>query len=34
MLEQDFHIDHVTLQPEWLRRDTPARVIPVERREH
>jgi len=34
MLEQDFHIDHVTLQPEWLRRDAPARVIPVERREH
>lgn len=34
MLEQEFHIDHVTLQPEWLRRDTPARVIPVERCEH
>lgn len=31
MLEHDFHIDHVTLQPEWLRRDAPARVIPVER---
>jgi cobalt-zinc-cadmium efflux system protein len=31
MLEHDFDIDHVTLQPEWLRRDAPARVIPVER---
>ena len=28
-LEHDFHIDHITLQPEWLRKETPARVIPV-----
>jgi cobalt-zinc-cadmium efflux system protein len=26
---QRFDIDHVTLQPQWLRRDAPARVIPM-----
>jgi cobalt-zinc-cadmium efflux system protein len=29
LLERDFRIDHVTLQPEWLRRDLPTRTIPV-----
>lgn len=32
MLKREFQIDHVTLQPEWLRRDAPARRIPLEQR--
>jgi cobalt-zinc-cadmium efflux system protein len=32
LLERDFHIDHITLQPEWLRRETPGRVIHVDSR--
>ena len=31
VLERDFQIDHVTLQPEWLRKDAPERVIPLGR---
>jgi cobalt-zinc-cadmium efflux system protein len=31
LLERDFQIDHVTLQPEWLRKDAPERVIPLGR---
>lgn len=34
MLRREFLIDHVTLQPEWLRRETPAQMIPLERRSH
>jgi len=30
LLEQDFGISHITLQPEWLRRDLPAHVIPLD----
>lgn len=29
VLRRDFGIDHITLQPEWLRKDVPERVIPV-----
>lgn len=29
LLEQQFRIGHITLQPEWLRRDAPARIIPL-----
>jgi cobalt-zinc-cadmium efflux system protein len=29
ILKQEFDIDHVTLQPEWLRRDAPERVRAV-----
>jgi len=29
LLEREFHIDHITLQPEWLRKEVPPRVIPV-----
>lgn len=29
ILTRDFGIDHVTLQPEWLRSDPPAAAIPV-----
>ena len=29
VLEHQFRIGHVTLQPEWLRRDAPTRVIPL-----
>jgi len=28
-LKRDFGIQHVTLQPEWLRRDPPQRAIPI-----
>jgi cobalt-zinc-cadmium efflux system protein len=31
MLKREFQIDHVTLQPEWLRRESPAQMIPLER---
>jgi cobalt-zinc-cadmium efflux system protein len=31
-LQGEFQIDHITLQPEWLRKDAPPRVIPVETR--
>jgi cobalt-zinc-cadmium efflux system protein len=31
LLQRDFEIDHITLQPQWLRKDTPARVIQLER---
>jgi cobalt-zinc-cadmium efflux system protein len=29
VLKRDFRIDHITLQPEWLRRDPPERAISV-----
>lgn len=29
ILARDFHIDHITLQPEWLRRDAPPAVLPL-----
>lgn len=29
VLKRDFHIDHITLQPEWLRKDPPERSIAV-----
>jgi hypothetical protein len=29
VLRRQFAIDHITLQPEWLRKDLPERVIPV-----
>jgi cobalt-zinc-cadmium efflux system protein len=29
VLRRDFHIDHITLQPEWLRKDPPERAISV-----
>jgi len=29
LLEHQFRIGHITLQPEWLRRDAPARIIPL-----
>jgi cobalt-zinc-cadmium efflux system protein len=29
ILKQEFDIDHVTLQPEWLRRDAPEGPRPV-----
>jgi cobalt-zinc-cadmium efflux system protein len=29
ILRRDFGIDHITLQPEWLRRDAPAGAIPI-----
>ena len=28
ILRREFRIDHITLQPEWLRKDVPERVIP------
>jgi len=27
ILRRDFHIDHITLQPEWLRREPPGRAV-------
>jgi cobalt-zinc-cadmium efflux system protein len=30
VLRRDFHIDHITLQPEWLRREPPARTVVVQ----
>jgi cobalt-zinc-cadmium efflux system protein len=27
ILRRDFHIDHITLQAEWLRREPPARAV-------
>jgi len=30
-LRREFAIDHITLQPEWLRRDAPRRAIPIRR---
>ena len=30
VLKRDFRIDHITLQPEWLRKDSPERAIAVE----
>jgi 3-oxoacid CoA-transferase subunit B len=30
ILRRDFHIDHITLQPEWLRREPPARAVVVQ----
>jgi cobalt-zinc-cadmium efflux system protein len=30
LLERDFGISHITLQPEWLRKEVPARVFPVD----
>jgi len=29
VLKRDFRIDHITLQPEWLRKDPPERAISV-----
>jgi len=29
VLKRDFRIDHITLQPEWLRKDPPGRAIAV-----
>lgn len=29
VLKRDFRIDHITLQPEWLRKDPPERAIAV-----
>jgi len=29
ILRRDFKIDHITLQPEWLRREPPAEAIPL-----
>ncbi len=29
ILRREFGIDHITLQPEWLRKDPPERVIPL-----
>jgi len=29
ILRREFAIDHITLQPEWLRKDVPERVIPL-----
>jgi cobalt-zinc-cadmium efflux system protein len=29
VLKRDFHIDHITLQPEWLRKDPPEGAISV-----
>jgi cobalt-zinc-cadmium efflux system protein len=34
LLQQQFKIEHVTLQPEWLRRDAPRHVIVADRRMH
>jgi len=31
ILRCDFNIDHITLQPEWLRKDVPDTAIPVKR---
>ena len=30
VLRRDFRIDHITLQPEWLRRDPPSRSVAVQ----
>ncbi len=29
ILATQFHIDHITLQPEWLRRDPPPTAVPI-----
>jgi cobalt-zinc-cadmium efflux system protein len=29
LMKRDFGIDHLTLQPEWLRRDAPSPVVPL-----
>ena len=29
LMRRDFGIDHITLQPEWLRRDVPLPAVPV-----
>jgi cobalt-zinc-cadmium efflux system protein len=29
LLREEFEIDHVTLQPEWLRGDTPRKSVPI-----
>ncbi|MFN3564425.1 MAG: cation diffusion facilitator family transporter [Burkholderiaceae bacterium] len=31
ILRRDFKIDHITLQPEWLRKDVPDTAIPLKR---
>lgn len=31
LMRRDFGIDHITLQPEWLRREPPAASLPVKR---
>ena len=31
ILRRDFKIDHITLQPEWLRKDVPDAAIPLKR---
>jgi cobalt-zinc-cadmium efflux system protein len=31
LLATQFHIDHVTLQPEWLRHEPPATAVPIKR---
>ncbi len=31
LLVTQFHIDHVTLQPEWLRREPPSAAVPIKR---
>jgi cobalt-zinc-cadmium efflux system protein len=31
VLRRDFQIDHITLQPEWLRREPPTRAVVVRR---
>lgn len=29
LLSTQFHIDHITLQPEWLRHESPAGTVPI-----
>jgi cobalt-zinc-cadmium efflux system protein len=31
ILRRDFKIDHITLQPEWLRKEPPEAAIPLKR---
>jgi cobalt-zinc-cadmium efflux system protein len=34
ILRRDFHIDHITLQPEWLRREPPPRAVVLQPDHH
>ena len=34
ILRRDFEIDHITLQPEWLRREPPARAVVMQPEPH
>jgi cobalt-zinc-cadmium efflux system protein len=34
ILRRDFEIDHITLQPEWLRRELPARSVAMQPERH